>query len=75
MSPGSAAPKTLHWSLSTDPTLGTIPLTERHRFMVGDQRLIEIALVPAAASGRANGFGRVRTDYVEVTVQDRLTVP
>jgi hypothetical protein len=72
-SPG--VPEALRWSLSTDPTLGSTPLSERQRFMVGDQRLLELALVPAAASGSADGMGEVSTDYAEVTVRYRLAAP
>jgi hypothetical protein len=70
-----AAPETLHWSLATDPALGTSPVAERRRFMVGDQRVLHLALVPAAASGSASGFGEVSTDYAEVTVRYRLAAP
>ena len=70
-----AAPEALHWSLATDVTLGSTPLAERQRFMVGDQRVLNVALVPAAASGSASGFGQVSTDYAEVTVRYRLAPP
>ena len=43
--------------------------------MVGDQRILNFALVPAAATGSAAGFGEVSTDYVEVTVRYRLGAP
>jgi len=55
--------------------LGSTPLSERQRFMVGDQRVLHLALVPRAASGSAAGFGEVSTDYVEVTVRYRLAAP
>jgi hypothetical protein len=70
-----AAPETLRWSLAADAALGAIPLAERQRFMVGDQRLLYLGLVPAATSGSASGFGEVSTDYVEVTVSYRLAAP
>jgi hypothetical protein len=72
-SPG--APETLRWSLATDVALGATPLAERQRFMVGDQRVLSLALVPAAASGSADGFGDASTDYAEVTVRYRLAAP
>jgi len=70
-----SAAEALHWSLATDPSLGTTPPAEHQRFMVGDQRLLNFALVPAAVSGSAAGFGEVSTDYVEVTVRYRLGAP
>jgi len=70
-----AAPEDLSWTLSGDAQLGSIPAAERQRFMVGDQRLLELALVPAAASGSAAGFGEASTDYAEVTVKYRTTGP
>jgi hypothetical protein len=66
------ATESLRWTLSTDATLGTSPVGERQRFMVGDQRLLHLALVPRAVSGSASGLGEVATDYVEVTVRYRL---
>jgi hypothetical protein len=65
-------PGTFHWTLSGDATLGATPVGERKRFLVGDQRALHLGLVPAAASGSAQGFGEIETDYVEVTVRYRL---
>ncbi|MFT3913515.1 MAG: hypothetical protein QM704_05265 [Anaeromyxobacteraceae bacterium] len=67
-----SATETLRWTLSGDASLGSTPVAERQRFMVGDQRLFHLALVPAAVSGRATGMGEVATDYVELTVRYRL---
>jgi hypothetical protein len=69
------APETLRWTLSGDAAFASTPLAERQRFMVGDQRVLHVALVPRAASGSAAGFGEVSTDYVEVTVRYRLAAP
>jgi len=43
--------------------------------MVATSASCNLGLVPAAASGRAAGFGEVSTDYVEVTVAYRLAAP
>ncbi|MFO0582268.1 MAG: hypothetical protein U0229_08355 [Anaeromyxobacter sp.] len=67
-----SATATFHWTLSGDAALGAIPVAERKRFMVGDQKGLYLGLVPAAASGQAAGMGEVVTDYVELTVRYRL---
>jgi len=66
------APGTFRWTLSGDATLGATPVGERKRFLVGEERALHLGLVPAAASGSAQGLGEVETDYVEVTVRYRL---
>jgi hypothetical protein len=70
-----SAAEGLHWSLAIDPSLGTTPLAEHQRLMVGDQHILSFALVPVSATGSAAGFGEVSTDDVEVTVSDRLAAP
>jgi hypothetical protein len=70
-----ASPEALHWSLSGDLTYGSSPVAERQRFMVGDPRVLNLALVPTQKSGSADGFGQVSTDYAEVTVRYRLSAP
>jgi hypothetical protein len=60
------------WTLSADPRWAGAAAGDIARLFFGPQQTIYFALAPKAVNGKADAYGLVASDFVEVTVRYRL---